>query len=153
MTAPVVRHYSNDPGFDNYELPIQDATTIKPGWFLSLEGGYLVALDAVTEDATFAGIALTGHAQNLDTRVTVSFSEKCVVEVDTVAAAYLRGAALKFSTGSGDSIIMVADADANTLVFAAETKTTTAADLRLKVLVDVPRLAQNANKLHDTVSA
>lgn len=153
MTAPVVRKDSPDFGFDHYDLPVASSTEIKPGWFISKEGGNAVKLDAATEDATFAGIAKTGHSPNVDNRDRITVSELCVVEVDTVAAAYTRGAGLKLSSGSGDSIIVVADGDANTLCWAFENKTTTASDLRLKVLVDVKRLAQNANKLWDTVSA
>lgn len=153
MTAPVVRHDSPDFGFDHYDLAVGASTTIKPGHFVSKESSAAVLLDLVTEDGTFAGIAKTGHAPNVDNRSEVTLSEFCIVEVDTVAAAYTRGAGLKYSSGSGDTIILTADADANTLAWSMENKTTTASDLRLKVLVDVKRLAQNANKLWDTVSA
>lgn len=153
MTAPVIRHDSPDFGFDHIDYPVDAATTIAPGQFLSLEGGEVVLLNAAAEDATFAGISKTGHSPNIDNRDTITITELCIIEVDTVAAAYTRGAALSYSSGSGASIILGADANANTLAWAMETKTTDSSNLRLKVLVDVKRLAQNADKLWDTVSA
>lgn len=147
MAAPVFRHYGGDERMDRTEIPVADATEVKPGWLVTLESSTLELLNAATDDQYFAGVAMTGHKQNKDRRSGISLAEKCVIEVDVVSASYVRGAGLKVDgTDSGDSIKLVADGGANTVAWAAETKATTT---RLAVTVDVWAL----QKLRGAVNA
>lgn len=135
MTAPVIRYSGGDERMDRSEYPIESTTEIKPGHFCSFEGGYLVLLNAATEDASFAGIAATGHKPTVDNLDHITVLETCEVEVDVVSGTYTRGEGLKLNgVTSGDSIILEADAGANTLAWAAETKASTT---RLRVRVAV----------------
>jgi len=151
MTAPVIRNFSPTPEFDSYSYPVT-VTTIDAGHFVCLEAAVLTLYDAANNDAEFAGVALTTH-DALDFRDEITVTERCIVEVDTVAAAYTRGAGLKWSSGSGDTLILVADANANTVCWAAEAKTTAAGNLGLKCFVDVKALKAAADKLWDVSSA
>lgn len=147
MAAPILRYYGGDERMSRATVPVADAQEIKPGWFVNEEGATCVPTNAVTEDAVFAGIALTGHEQNKDYRSTISIVEECEVEVDVVSASYIRGAGLKLnSTAYGDDIELVADGSADTIAWAAETKATTT---RLLVRVSVWEL----QKLRGAVSA
>jgi len=148
MPAPVIRHSGGDERLDRHSVAVDNAQQIKPGWLVSIEGATAVPLNAATEDATFAGIALTGHEPNVDYRTEVTLAEKCEIDIDVVSGTYTRGEGLTLSgTTTGDAITLVADAGSNTLAWAAETKAS--AVTRLRVRIDIDRLA----KLHTAPDA
>jgi len=148
MPAPEIRFYGGDERMDRYSIPVDSAQTIKPGWFVNEVAGECVPTDAATEDAVFAGVAITGHTPNKDYRSEISVAETCEVEVDVVSGTYTRGEGLKISgTDYGDDLTLAADAGANTIAWAAETKSS--AVTRLRVRVEVWRL----KKLRGSVDA
>jgi len=147
MAAPVIRYYSGDERMDRCEMAIADATEIKPGWLVNYVGGFAVVTDAAGEDAIFAGVAITGHEQNKDYRSTIQVAEVCEIEADVTSADYVRGDGLTLAAAAGgDTISFVDDGGANTVCWAAETKTTAT---RLRIRIDVWALA----KLKGTVFA
>ena len=75
------------------------------------------AMDLVTEDATFVGVAFTGHSLNPDDfRDRVTVLEKCEIQIDVVSADYIRGAPLKYSSGDATTDqALVADGGSNTI--------------------------------------
>ena len=139
MPAPKIINRGDDKLFACTQ-PVAAATQIKPGWFVNLEGGTTEAMDLVTEDAVFAGIAATGHEPNVDNHDTVTIYEQCVVEVDATAAAYVRGEGLQYAAGSGDTVSVVDDAAADTIGWVAEDAP--AGSTRIKMLIDVFKLAK-----------
>jgi len=105
------------------------------GQLLIEASGEVDHMDAVAEDADFIGVALTGHSANPDDfRDSITVSQKCLIDIDVTSAAYVYGAGLKYSAGGPTTdYSLVADGGANTIAWAAETKTAT----RLLVYVDV----------------
>lgn len=138
----IVQSYS-DGWSDRGDWEISNtAVAITEGQLLVETGGKVEAMDLVTEDAGFVGVAATGHSVDPnDYRDHVTVLEKCMIEIDVVSGTYTKGDPLKYSAGSATvAHSLAADAGANTIAWAAETKLT--AVTRLKVYVDVWRLGK-----------
>ena len=93
-------------------------------------------MNAAGDDAIFCGVCIVGHSANPDDfRDSGVVLQKCLVEMDVTSASYDYGDPLKYAAGS-DTVdySLVADAGANTIAWAAETKTTAT---RLLVRFDV----------------
>ena len=118
-------------------LPVADAMAIAvQGALVSLESSTAVLLNADTEDATFAGFAMTVHAADeaLPNEVTVALKGQVIY--DCTSAAYDTGAGVKYVSLNA----VVADGGANTLAWAASLEAS--AVTRLRTLVDVLALGK-----------
>lgn len=117
-------------------LPKLAATIFDKGDLVSLESSAAVPLDAVTEDATFAGLAWQA-AGTWTTEVQVLI--KCVAEVTVSSDTYDTGNPLLYVSGDNGTEYVFADATSGTTIcWAMQTKTS--AVTRLRVLFDAPSL-------------
>jgi len=116
-------------------VPVESATVIPAGTFVSYESGYGVDLDAQADDATFLGVA-EGQTKAGETDDISVFTEG-VFQCPVTSAAYTIGQALHFNATSG----ALEDATANSIAWAWEDTGGTSVST-LKVLVDAPGLAK-----------
>lgn len=135
---PIIRHESPYGG-DYVLLPRAATTTVlKKGWLLSLESNAITNMNAVGEDATFAGVAYTNHATGDPHDVTALL--KCMLSIDVTSATFDLGAGLFYTSGSATVDYKVAaDGGNNTIANAA--RIYTSAVTRMDVLIDVPTMA------------
>lgn len=116
-------------------VPVESATVITAGMFVSYESGYAVPLDAQTEDATFLGVA-EGQTKAGETD-DISVITQGVFQCSVTSAAYTIGQGLHFNASTG----ALENATANTLAWSWE-DTAGVSVTTLKVLVDVVALAK-----------
>ena len=133
MPQPTVLQEPANPA-DIWELPVGDINILR-GDLTSLESNTIVAMDLVTEDATFAGCAggQKNAGQSVPAQIVVFASG--VVKIDATEAAYEATAGLKYA---GDNTV-VADGSANTIGFVWRKKPTTT---RIKMYFNVPALGK-----------
>jgi len=119
------------------QLPRVNTVVIEQGDLLSLESNSILNMNAVGEDATFAGVAVTRHLTGVDGDVTVA--PLAIIEIDCTSATYGYGDGLLYVAGSGTVEYSVADdSGANTIMWCYREYTT--AVTRLVALVHAPIL-------------
>lgn len=135
MKVQVIRE-SADPQ-ERWTLPKAPGTVFKSGQLVSLESNAAVHMDAVTEDATFAGVVAMGAP---DGTTEVLVLKKCEVLIDLDSAQTLgAGAGLKYNAGgSSTDYSLTPDGGANTIAFCAKEYTTTVD--RARATIDVMEL-------------
>lgn len=131
-----VRNHGN-PLLDVIEIPIEAATVLEPGMPVSYESGYAVPLDAATEDATFAGIALDKHVAGDTYPGKVLVELTCKVDAPVASGAYTIGQALAYNASNKNFEASTADTMLWSLQDTAGGNVTT-----LKCLVDVRALGK-----------
>jgi hypothetical protein len=118
-------------------LPVATAMAIAvQGALVSFESSVAVLFNAATEDATFAGFAMTVHAADEANPKEVAVGLKGQVIYDCTSAAYDLGDGLKYASANN----LVADGGANTIAYAARVEAS--AVTRLRTLVDVVSLGK-----------
>ena len=106
-----VKQWSNNP-CDYTRLPVEKATELEQGDLVSYESNYAVPLDAVTEDATFAGICNDNSASDEDDDIVVC-TGPVVAKVTVSSDTYNFGAPLKYVSGDHGTDYVFADASGN----------------------------------------
>ena len=136
MAKPTILHLSTDPA-DYVRIPRASTTVINYGEFLSEESSKAVLMDAVGEDATFAGIAVSQHISG-NTDDVISCLD-CVIEVDCTSATFDIGNGVLYAAGDASTDYKVADdSGANTIGWA--NKVYVSAVTRMQVRINVPVL-------------
>ncbi len=117
------------------KMPRASATVFKVGDLVSLESNAAVNFNAVGEDATFAGLAVTEWASGDAGDVTIA--PLAIVKIGCSSATYGYGAGLLYVSGSATAEYVVADdAGANTIFWCYQEYTS--AVTRLVALVPAP---------------
>lgn len=134
MPQPTVLQEPANPA-DVWELPVGDIDILR-GDLVSLESNTVVAMDAVTEDATFPGVAggQKNAGQSVPAQIVVFASG--VVAIDATSAEYQATAGLKYASDNA----VVGDSSANTIGFVW--RKTAAAAIRVKMYFNVPALGK-----------
>lgn len=137
--------------YDPFYVVTFKATTsaIDVGEMVQYSSGYIIPVAAVTDDATFVGISLGEALATVDSGKEIAVAMRCVCEATLTSATYVFGAGLKWASATS----LVADADANTIAWFYDSLLSGGTLTLGKVLFDVPKLGENANKQFDTVSA
>ena len=129
MAQPVI--LIHDPIY-NGNAPITSTEVIAKGDLVDItSSGYIYKMDAAGDNDTFVGVALDASASGETDNVT--FSPKCIVEIDTTSADYLVGNGLKYTSAN----TLVDDGGADTIGWAWEHKSSAT---RLNVFIDAPAL-------------
>lgn len=133
---PIIRHESEFGG-DYVDIPRASTTVFRVGWLVSIESSKAVNMDAATEDATFGGVAYTGHESGDAHDLTMCL--KCVLEIDNVSSTFDIGDGVKYSAGSASVDYKVtADGGANTIGHAHQIYAS--AVTRMLIRIEVPQL-------------
>lgn len=123
---------------DCWTLDKATTTNFYKGEFVNYTGGAAEHMDAVGEDATFAGV-VGMDARNGEDKVLVL--KRCQIEVDAVINSYAPGAPLEYEAGDSGTDYKVTNATSGqTLMWAAQEYP--AGTTRLRANVDVGRLAK-----------
>lgn len=133
-TQTIIR-LMGDEKIGRLTVPVESATVINAGMFVSYESGYGVDLDAQADDATFLGVA-EGQTKAGETD-DISVITEGVFQCPVTSAAYTIGQALHFNASTGS----LEDATANSIAWAWE-DTGGISVTTLKILVDTPGLAK-----------
>ena len=136
MAINVKVRLEDDFKINMHDLPVEAATTIEVGDLISYESGYAVQFDAVTEDATFAGVSRSKSiAGNTD---PIIVQMQCIVEADCTSAAYTYGQSLAANTTTN---VIEDGSGANTIGWSVDD--TASGDVTaLKMLIDVVKLGK-----------
>jgi len=119
-------------------IPVADGTDLgKQGDLVSYESNAAVLLDAVAEDATFAGFAISVHVTNENLPNDLTVGLRGVVVYDVASATFALAAGLRYG---GSRNKLVADGGYGTIAFSH--KREAAAVTRLRALVDVIALGK-----------
>lgn len=136
MAKPTILHLSKDPS-DYVRIPRDSTTVVDVGDFISVESSKATLMNAATDDATFAGIAISKHESGNTDDVVVALD--CVIEVDCVSATYTLGAGVKYNAGSATVDYKVEDdAGANTVGWSH--RVYSSAVTRMEVRINAPVL-------------
>lgn len=131
MAAPRILQEAGDR--DRIVIPVGAATNLEKGDLLSYESNLAVLLAAEASDVTFAGYAINAVSADFSEPDRIVAGLKGIVEYDAASATYGVGQDLKYSAKN-----TVADADVNSIVWAAEVKTGT----RVATIIDVVALGK-----------
>ena len=109
------------------------AVAIEPGDLISWESNTATLLNAASDDATFAGYAITQYNTAFSEPDRLVVGLRGVVEYDSTSATYSFGAGVTYTSENA----MAADAGYNTLAWSNEYKTSAT---RLECMIDVVML-------------